>query len=76
MILEGKKKNLLKKMEKEMQALSNHRQYEQAADIRNKIFALKHIQDVALISEDKNPSLTLPLKKGEKRICARNDRWD
>ena len=68
MILKGKKKSLLKRMEKEMQELSNHRQYEQAADIRNKIFALKHIQDVALISEDKNPSLTLPLKKGENLI--------
>ncbi len=68
MVLEGKKKNLLKKMEKEMQVYSKKNEFEKAAELRNKIFSLQHIQDVALISEDKNPSLTLPLKKGESLI--------
>lgn len=50
MILEGKKKNLIKKLEKEMRELSKKEEFEKAAEIRNKIFALNHIQDIALIS--------------------------
>ncbi|MDP1884206.1 MAG: GIY-YIG nuclease family protein [Candidatus Moranbacteria bacterium] len=50
MILEGKKKNLLGKLEREMELLAESDEFEKAAEVRNKIFALKHIQDVALIS--------------------------
>jgi excinuclease ABC subunit C len=70
MILKDKKKSLLKRMEKEMQSLSNHRQYEQAADIRNKIFALKHIQDVALISEPESKLKAKSYKLKANRIEA------
>jgi len=52
MILEGKKKSLLGKLEKEMHVLAKGDEFEKAAVIRNKIFALKHIQDVALISSE------------------------
>jgi excinuclease ABC subunit C len=52
MILEGKKKSLVKKMEKEMHECAKAHKFEKAAEIRNKIFALKHIQDVALISRE------------------------
>ena len=50
MILEGRKKGLIKRLEKEMQKYAKDHEFEKAAEIRNKIFALKHIQDVALIS--------------------------
>lgn len=53
MILEGKKNGLIKKMEQEMKELSKQQEFEKAALLRNKIFALQHIQDIALISEDK-----------------------
>lgn len=52
MILEGKKKNLLKKMEKEMKDRSVRREFEKAGEVRNKIFALRHIQDIALLSQE------------------------
>lgn len=52
LILEGKKKNLLKKMEKEMKDRSVGREFEKAGEIRNKIFALRHIQDIALLSQE------------------------
>jgi excinuclease ABC subunit C len=52
MILEGKKKSLVKKLENEMQEYSKNHEFEKAANIRNKIFALKHIQDIALISKE------------------------
>lgn len=56
MILQGKKQGLVKKLEKEMQGFSKKHRYEKAAEIRNKIFALKHIQDVALISDSSRQS--------------------
>ncbi len=52
MILEGKKKNLVKTLEKEMQLAAKNHEFEKAAEIRNKVFALNHIRDVALISKD------------------------
>lgn len=52
MILEGKKKNLVKRLEKEMQYFSKKHEFEKAAELRNKIFALNHIRDIALISKD------------------------
>ena len=50
MILSGKKKSLLDKLKKEMTAQSEKQEFEEAAILRNQIFALQHIQDVALIS--------------------------
>ena len=52
MILEGKKKNLLKKMEKEMKEYSAKREFEKAGEMRNKIFALRHIQDIAFLQRE------------------------
>jgi len=50
MILEGKKKNLVRKMEKDMKELAKKNEFEKAGELRNKIFALNHINDIALIS--------------------------
>lgn len=50
MILEGKRKNLVKKLEKEMDDFSKKEEFEEAGEVKRKIFALKHIQDVALVS--------------------------
>ena len=50
MILEGRKNSLIKKLEKEMQKFSKSQEFEKAGEMRNKIFVLKHIRDVALIS--------------------------
>lgn len=52
MILEGKKRSLLRKLQKEMDDLSKQQEFEKAAETRNRIFALRHIRDIALISKD------------------------
>lgn len=52
MILEGKKKNLVKKLEKEMKDYAKKHEFERAGEIRNRLFALNHIRDIALISRD------------------------
>ncbi|KKP97791.1 MAG: Excinuclease ABC C subunit domain protein [Candidatus Moranbacteria bacterium GW2011_GWD2_36_12] len=55
MILQGKKKSLISRMEKEMQTFSKRNEFEKAAVLRNKIFALQHIRDVALMTRDFEP---------------------
>jgi excinuclease ABC subunit C len=52
MILDGKKRSLIGKLEKEMKEAARIHKYEKAAEVRNKIFALEHIRDIALISKD------------------------
>ena len=61
MILEGKKKKLLTELEKQMREYSKNNEFEKAAEARNRIFALEHIRDVALISDDKLFSQSLAL---------------
>jgi excinuclease ABC subunit C len=70
MILEGKRKSLIKKLEKEMKEYSARHDFEHAAEVRNKIFSLKHIQDIALISERDEKSQISNLKSQIFRIEA------
>jgi excinuclease ABC subunit C len=67
MILEGKKKGLVKKMEKEMKECAKKHEFEKAGDLRNKMFALQHIHDIALISKEElpHPPFGHLLPKGE-----------
>lgn len=52
MILEGKKKRLVTGLEKEMESFAKRQEFEKAAELRNKIFALNHIRDIALMARD------------------------
>jgi excinuclease ABC subunit C len=69
MIFEGKKKYLLKELEKQMREYSKKKEFEKAAETRNRIFALKHIRDVALLTGDAD-SLGPPRSKKMARIEA------
>lgn len=68
MILKGKKKNLVRKLEKEMKVYAEQHEYERATEIRNKIFSLKHIRDVALLTGEMRQEISY--KKPEIRIEA------
>lgn len=48
----GKKKTLIAQLEREMKAYAKAEQFEEAAERRRQLFALAHIQDVALIKEE------------------------
>ena len=48
----GKKKQILRNLKKEMLAYSKTREFEKAGEIKRQIFALQHINDVALIKDD------------------------
>ncbi len=52
LFFEGKKKQLLREMRREMMKASKELRFEVAAKYRSNISALEHIQDVAIISQD------------------------
>jgi len=52
LFFEGKKKSVVSNLKREMTAFSKSKDFENAARVRNQIFALNHINDVALIKED------------------------
>jgi len=49
---EGKKEDILKRYTRAMKKASQEERYEEAADYRNKIYFLEHIQDVAVLRRD------------------------
>lgn len=51
LLFEGKKKMILRELERDMKAFAKSRQFELAGECKRKLFALTHIQDVALIKE-------------------------
>lgn len=54
LFFKGKKKILITGLEKEMKSLAKTREFEKAEEIKRKIFALKHIEDIALIKKDRS----------------------
>lgn len=52
LFFEGKKDKVILNLEKEMKSLAKAREFEKAEKVKRKIFALEHIQDVALIKQD------------------------
>lgn len=48
----GKKEWIIKDYKKQMKAVSKSRHFEEAAALRNKIFFLEHIQDVAILKRE------------------------
>jgi excinuclease ABC subunit C len=52
MFFEGQKKALVKSLEKEMKDLAKKKEFERAEKVKRTVFALQHIQDVALIGKD------------------------
>jgi len=52
LLLSGKKKSLIKKLKKEMTDTATQHKFEEAKILRDKIFALQHIQDVSLVGRE------------------------
>lgn len=52
LFFEGRKGQIIKELEKEMKAYAKAEEFEKAELSKRKIFALQHIQDVALIKDD------------------------
>ena len=52
LFFEGKKKSVVKNLKKEMHEYAIRKEFEKAGEIKNKIFALLHINDVSLIKTE------------------------
>lgn len=52
LFFEGKKKIIVKELEKAMMTAAKNEEFEKAGEFKKKIFALQHIHDVALITDD------------------------
>lgn len=73
LFFEGKKKSIILNLKKEMLSFAKKKEFEKAGEIKERIFALNHINDVSLIKEDyasddafKN-RLSLPRHSGSAR---------
>jgi excinuclease ABC subunit C len=65
LFLEGKKKAVLKSLEKDMKEQSKKQEFEKADKLRRQIFALQHIRDIALIADNETLMIgTSALKSG------------
>ena len=62
---EGKKEEILKRYKREMQRAAKEKKYEEAADWRNKVFALEHIQDVAVLRRDDDIEESAEIEEGK-----------
>ena len=71
LLFEGKKKSILKNLEKEMKTYAKAHAFEKAGEIKRQIFALQHIQDVSLIKEELIPPL-LNKEGNEGRFLTQN----
>jgi excinuclease ABC subunit C len=60
LFLEGKKKQVIRALEKDMEAAAKSLDFEKAAKFRHQWFSLKHIRDTALISESDVSSVKIP----------------
>jgi len=56
LLFSGKKKSLIKTLEREMAAYAKKEEFEKAAYVRSQVHALTHIQDVALIGDSHKSS--------------------
>jgi len=52
LLFEGKKKQLIKALNKEMRAAAAAEEFEQAKELQRQMYALQHIQDISLIKEE------------------------
>jgi excinuclease UvrABC nuclease subunit len=66
LLFQGKKKELIKTLEREMKLAAKEERFEEAARLRAQVFALGHIQDVSLIKEEyRKPKITLGISRIE-----------
>jgi len=77
LLFEGKKKTILKDFQREMKAFAGNREFEKADEVKRKIFALEHIQDIALLKNDSlNSSASVCAKSAFSQRSFRIEAYD
>lgn len=62
LVFAGKKETVLKELKREMTSAAKDEQFEVAAKLRNQVFALEHIRDVAMLTREDHPDFGPPKK--------------
>ena len=58
LLFQGKKKELMRSLERDMRQAAKQEKFEEAATLRKQVFAMGHIQDVSLIKDEyRNPAM-------------------
>jgi excinuclease ABC subunit C len=66
LLFQGKKKELIKSLEREMKRAAKEENFEEATRLRGQVFALTHIQDISLIKDEyRKPKITLGVTRIE-----------
>lgn len=66
LLFQGKKKQLIKELEREMKLAAKEEKFEAATRLRSQMFALNHIQDISLIKEEyRAPKIALSTNRIE-----------
>lgn len=66
LLFQGKKKQLIKELEREMKRAAKEEKFEDAARLRSQVSALTHIQDISLIKDEyRAPKITLSTNRIE-----------
>lgn len=73
LLFEGKKKRLLSKLKRDMNVAAKLQHFEQAKEIRNAMFALQHIQDIALLKHERGGEGFVP---GDRRAPVSSETVD
>ena len=60
LFLSGRKKKLLKDLNRDMKKYAKEEEFEKADKIKKQIFALEHINDIALINKSEGPTFGIP----------------
>jgi excinuclease ABC subunit C len=75
LFFEGKKEKIIKNLKKEMAMASGQENFEKAARLRNQIFFLEHIQDVAILTAN-SEQLAINIKEKGINIFGRIEGYD
>jgi excinuclease ABC subunit C len=62
LFFEGKKKQLRTKLEKEMNVYAKNMEFEEAQKVKRLLYALDHVNDMALIKQEEKPSSNSPVR--------------
>lgn len=66
LLFQGKKKQLIKELGREMKTAAKEEKFEEASRLRSQVFALNHIQDISLIKDEyRSPKISLPTNRIE-----------
>lgn len=65
LFFEGKKKKIVINLRKEMLNLAKKKEFEKAQEVKKRIFALEHINDIALIKDEDTPRSDLGIYRIE-----------